>query len=194
MPSRPQAVPRQALQERVAAAILDAAASVLLTRGEQASMTDVAAAAGVARATVYRYFPNRQSLLDELARSAVRSAGDRLASARIDEIPVADGITRAVRALVDVGDLFVVLARERLRPDGEQFERHVVGPLRALVERGQSSGEIRADVPSAWLAAALIGVVVNVVSSPVQHGREDTVAAITSVYIDGARHPGSAAA
>jgi TetR/AcrR family transcriptional regulator, mexCD-oprJ operon repressor len=99
-----------------------------------------------------------------------------------------------VRALVDVGDLFVVLARERLRPDGEQFERHVVGPLRALVERGQSSGEIRADVPSAWLAAALIGVVVNVVSSPVQHGREDTVAAITSVYIDGARHPGSAAA
>jgi TetR/AcrR family transcriptional regulator, mexCD-oprJ operon repressor len=157
-------------------------------------MTDVAAAAGVSRATVYRYFPNRQSLLDELARSAVRSAGDRLASARIDEIPVADGITRAVRALVDVGDLFVVLARERLRPDGEQFERHVVGPLRALVERGQSSGEIRADVPSAWLAAALIGVVVNVVSSPVQHGREDTVAAITSVYIDGARHPGSAAA
>jgi TetR/AcrR family transcriptional repressor of mexCD-oprJ operon len=194
MPSRPQAVPRQALQERVAAAILEAAARVLLVRGEQASMTDVAAAAGVARATVYRYFPNRQSLLDELARSAVRSAGDRLASARIDEIPVADGITRAVRALVDVGDLFVVLARERLRPDGEQFERHVVGPLRALVERGQSSGEIRADVPSAWLAAALIGVVVNVVSSPVQHGREDTVAAITSVYIDGARHPGSAAA
>jgi TetR/AcrR family transcriptional regulator, mexCD-oprJ operon repressor len=194
MPSRPQAVPRQALQERVAAAILEAAARVLLVRGEQASMTDVAAAAGVARATVYRYFPNRQSLLDELARSAVRSAGDRLASARIDEIPVADGITRAVRALVDVGDLFVVLARERLRPDGEQFERHVVGPLRALVERGQSTGEIRADVPSAWLAAALIGVVVNVVSSPVQHGREDTVAAITSVYIDGARHPGSAAA
>jgi TetR/AcrR family transcriptional regulator, mexCD-oprJ operon repressor len=194
MPTPPQAAPRQALQERVAAAILEAAARVLLVRGEQASMTDVAAAAGVARATVYRYFPNRQSLLDELARSAVRSAGDRLASARIDEIPVADGITRAVRALVDVGDLFVVLARERLRPDGEQFERHVVGPLRALVERGQSSGEIRADVPSAWLAAALIGVVVNVVSSPVQHGREDTVAAITSVYIDGARHPGSAAA
>jgi TetR/AcrR family transcriptional regulator, mexCD-oprJ operon repressor len=194
MPTPPHAAPRQALQERVAAAILEAAARVLLVRGEQASMTDVAAAAGVARATVYRYFPNRQSLLDELARSAVRSAGDRLASARIDEIPVADGITRAVRALVDVGDLFVVLARERLRPDGEQFERHVVGPLRALVERGQSSGEIRADVPSAWLAAALIGVVVNVVSSPVQHGREDTVAAITSVYIDGARHPGSAAA
>src|SRR3954466_6978023 len=103
-PSR--AVPRQALQERVAAIILEAAARVLLARGEQASMTDVANGAGVARATVYRYFPNRQSLLDELARSAVRDAGDRLAAARLDEIPVAEGIARAVRALVDVGDLF----------------------------------------------------------------------------------------
>ena len=194
MPTSPSAAPRQALQERVAAAILDAAARVLLTRGEQASMNDVADAAGVARATVYRYFPNRQLLLDELAGLAVRSAGERLAAARIDEIPVADGITRAVRALVEVGDLFVVLAREHLRPEGEQFERHVGGPLRALVERGQAEGDIRGDIPSAWLTDALIGVVVSVVSSPLQRGREDTVAAITSVYIDGARHPGVAAA
>ena len=194
MPTPPHAVPRQALQERVAAAILDAAARVLLTRGEHASMTDVADAAGVARATVYRYFPNRQSLLDELARLAVRSAGERLTAARIDEIPVGDAITRAVRALVEVGDLFVVLARERLRPEAEQFERHVGGPLRALVERGQAAGDIRRDIPSAWLTDSLIGVVVNVLSSPLQRGREDTVAAITSVYIHGARHQGTAAA
>jgi TetR/AcrR family transcriptional repressor of mexCD-oprJ operon len=194
MSTEPHAAPRQALQERVAAAILDAAARVLLARGEQASMTDVATAAGVARATVYRYFPNRQSLLDELARAAVREAGERLSSARIDEVPVREAVTRAVRALVDVGDLFVVLARERLRPEGEQFERRVAGPLRALVERGQANGDIRADVPSAWLTDALLGVVVNVVSSRVQRGREDTVAAITSVYIDGARQPGSVAA
>jgi len=193
MPSRPQAVPRQALQERVAAAILDAAASVLLTRGEQASMTDVAAAAGVARATVYRYFPNRQSLLDELARLAVRSAAERLAAARIDEIPVPDGITRAVRALVEVGDLFVVLARERLRPEGEEFQRDVGGPLRALVERGQAAGDLRRDVPSAWLTDSLIGIVANILSSEDQRGVDDTVAAITGVYIDGARHAGAAA-
>src|SRR5919198_2305787 len=66
---------RQALQERVAAAILEAAARVLATGGEQASMNDVAAAAGVARATLYRYFPSRQALLDELARVAAEEAG-----------------------------------------------------------------------------------------------------------------------
>jgi AcrR family transcriptional regulator len=157
-------------------------------------MSDVAAAAGVARATVYRYFPNRQALLDELADSAVRGAGDRLASARIDEIPVLDGISRAIRALVEVGDGFIVLAREHPHADRERFERHVGGPIRALVERGQSSGDIREDIPSTWLTDSLIGIVVNVLSSPLQRGREDTVAAMTSVYIDGARDRASAVA
>ena len=40
------------LHARVSAAILEAAAAVLAERGEQASMADVAAAAGMARATV----------------------------------------------------------------------------------------------------------------------------------------------
>jgi TetR/AcrR family transcriptional regulator, mexCD-oprJ operon repressor len=191
MPER--AGPRQALHERIAATILEAATGVLGALGDGASMSDVAAAAGVARGTVYRYFPTRQSLLDALADSALRGAGDRLAAARIDEVPVLEGITRAVRALVEVGDLFVVLARERLRVEGEQFERYVGGPLRALVERGQSTGELRGDIPSAWLTDSLVGIVENVLSSQHQRGVEDTVAAITAVYIDGARHAGTAA-
>ena len=56
---------RQALQQRVGAAILDGAAQIFAVQGEHASMNDVADAAGVARATVYRYFPNRDALLDE---------------------------------------------------------------------------------------------------------------------------------
>src|ERR671932_1602508 len=96
-----------ALRERVSAAILDAAAHVLAVRGRQASMTDVAAAAGVARATVYRYFPSRQALLEALAEVSVADAGARLASARIDEVPAEEGVRRATRALVEVGDYFL---------------------------------------------------------------------------------------
>ena len=117
--------PRQALQQRVAAAILDGAAQLFAVQGEQASMNDVAEAAGVARATVYRYFPNREALLDELARAAVSDVDARLASARIDAVAPEEGIARAVRALVDVGDSFVLLARERLRSDPEHFERRL---------------------------------------------------------------------
>ena len=111
-----QPAPRPALQQRVAAAILDGAARMFAVEGEQASMNDIAAAAGVARATVYRYFPNRQALLDELAHAAVSDADARLASARIDEVDPEEGVVRAVRALVDVGDSFVLLARARVDP------------------------------------------------------------------------------
>jgi TetR/AcrR family transcriptional regulator, mexCD-oprJ operon repressor len=186
----PAGAPRQALQQRVATAILEAAASALAASGDQASMSDVAAAAGVGRATVYRYFPNRQALLDELADLAVNAAAERLASSRIDEIAVSDGVTRAVRALVDVGDLFIVLARERLRPR-PAFENQVSGPLRRLLERGQETGEVRDDIPSTWMTESLLAIVASVLSSPPARGRDDTVAAITSLFLEGAAGGGS---
>jgi TetR/AcrR family transcriptional regulator, mexCD-oprJ operon repressor len=186
-PLQPPSRRRQALQERVAAAIVDAAARVLAVGGEQASMNDVAAAAGVARATLYRYFPSRQALLDELGRVAADEAGARLASARIEELAAEEGIRRAVRALIEVGDPFTVVARERVRPDPEQFERSVLEPLRRMVERAQDAGEVRGDIPSSWLTDALVGLVVSVVSSRPLLGREDTIAAVSALFLDGAR-------
>ena len=67
--------PRPGLRERVAAAIVEAAATVLAEHGDSASMSDVAGAAGVARATLYRYFPNREALLEALGSVAVDEAG-----------------------------------------------------------------------------------------------------------------------
>ena len=185
---------RQPLQQRVAAAILDGAARILAVQGEQASMNVVAAAAGVARATVYRYFPNRQALLDELARAAVSEADEGLASARIDEVSPEEGVARAVRALVDVGDSFVLLARERVRSDPERFERRVIRPVRELFERGQAAGDIRADIASARLTESLIGLIVGVLTSTPPLGKEDIIATITGLFLDGARARGPRAA
>jgi TetR/AcrR family transcriptional repressor of mexCD-oprJ operon len=189
-PGEEKAPPRQPLRERVAGAILAAAARVLVAHGEHASMNEVAAEAGVARATLYRYFPNRQALLDSLAELAVNDAGERLAAARIDQVAIEEGITRAVRVLVDVGDYFVVLARERVRPDTEQFDSRLVAPLRRLIERGQSSGAIRDDVPATWLTDSLVGLVVSVLLATPTMGGEDTIAAIRSLFVDGSRARG----
>ena len=159
-------------------------------QGEQASMNDVAAAAGVARATVYRYFPNRHALFDELAQAAVGDAEAGLASARIDEVAPDEGIARAVRALVDVGDSFVFLARERVRSDPERFERGITRPLRHLFERGQAGGDIREDIASARLTESLIGLIAGVVRSTPPLGKEDVIATITGIFLDGARARG----
>ena len=111
-----EVAPRPALQQRVIGAILEAAAAVIAASGESASMTDVAAAAGVARATLYRYFPSRQALLDELAALAVADAEERLVAARLEEVATDEGVTRVVRALVEVGDAFIVLAASACSP------------------------------------------------------------------------------
>ena len=181
---------RQPLRERVANAILEAAARALVDQGAHASMSEVAAEAGIARATVYRYFPSRQALLDALAELAVNDASARLASARIDQVPVEEGITRAVRALVDVGDYFVVLARERVKPDTDQFDTRLAAPLNRLMEQGRRSGAIRDDLPTSWLTESLVGLVVTVLLASPTMGQEDTIAAIASLFVDGIRARG----
>jgi TetR/AcrR family transcriptional repressor of mexCD-oprJ operon len=177
--------PRQALQERVAAAILEAAAHTFATRGDHANLGDVATAAGVARATVYRYFPNRRRLLEELARVAAEDAHERLKTARIDEVPVEEGLNRAIRAFVDLDDAFVVLVRERGR-SADDFDKLVATPVRHLLEAGRAAGHIRKDFPTAWLAESLIGLVASVQ----RHGSlgpDDTVAGIAAIFLHGAR-------
>jgi AcrR family transcriptional regulator len=189
--SDPPTQPPTALQQRVSAAILEAAATVLAAEGERASMLDVAAAAGMGRATVYRYFPSRQALLDALAEVALQRAGEQLAAAGLDRVSAVEGVARAIRALVAIGDYFVVLERERVRPDPERLEAEIGAPLRALLERGQADGEIRADVPAPWLTEALLGLVVNILLAPRLLGAEDTIAAVTSLFLDGCAGPGS---
>jgi TetR/AcrR family transcriptional regulator, mexCD-oprJ operon repressor len=175
------------LQQRVSGAILEAAARVLAAQGPETSVGEIAAAAGVARATVYRYFPSRQALLDDLARLAVARAGERLESAHVHQVGAAEGVARAVRALLDVEDLFLVLARERVRPDPETYDRLLLGPLRRLVHAGQRSGQLRADLPPSWLSESLVGLVVAVLAARPAHGREDTAASIASLFLDGTR-------
>ena len=120
--------------------ILVAAAGVLAVR-EAAGMAEVATAAGIARGTLYRYFPTRESLLQALEAAANEEAGRRLAEANLDEVPVEEALARATRALVAVGEHFIVLLRER-RPPEPGFS----APLVALLDRGREDGHIRSDV------------------------------------------------
>jgi len=186
--------PIPSLQQRVTAAILEGAAHLFAVEGDQASMNDVAAAAGVARATVYRYFPNRQALVDALAQAAISDADGRLSAARIDEVAPEEGIARAVRVLVDLGDSLVLLARAGTRSDTEQFERMLARPLGQLFERGQSDGDVRSDIASARLTESLIGLVVGLLTSSPPLGKEDMTTTVTGLFLDGARARGPRAA
>jgi AcrR family transcriptional regulator len=65
--------PRENQRNRTRAALL-AAAGALMREGRRPSIPDVAAAAGIARRTAYRYFPSAEQLHTEAALETLRPA------------------------------------------------------------------------------------------------------------------------
>src|SRR6266508_1135730 len=158
--------------------ILAAAARVLAAR-EAVGMAEVAAAAGIARGTLYRYFPSRESLL-----RALEEAGRRLAEANLDQVPVDEALARATRALVAVGEDFIVLLRERRPP-----EPGFAAPLVALLERGREGGQIRGDLPLATLVESLLVLIGACVRTgrAAGMGSEDMSSIALGLFLTGAR-------
>src|SRR6266536_5563555 len=163
--------------------ILLAAARVLAAR-EAASMADIAAAAEITRGTLYRHFPARESLIKALEAAASEEAARRLADANLDQVPVEEGLARATRALVTVGEDFIVLLRER-RPPEPRF----TAPLEALLERGREGGQIRTDVPLTTLVESLLVLVGACVRTGKTAGMgvEDMSSAALRLFLTGAR-------
>jgi AcrR family transcriptional regulator len=175
--------------DRTAAAILDAAAHALSEHGDSANMADVAAAAGVSRATLYRYYPDREALLRALASHALAAAAARLADAGLERAPVEEAIERIVRALTAVGDRYAVVVRQQVESDPAEIERLVTAPIRAVFDRGIHSGLFRQDLPTEVLLALFGGALTAALNLTERGllGLEEASAAAASVFLDGAR-------
>jgi AcrR family transcriptional regulator len=184
--SDPKTAPRF---DRTAAAILDAAAHVFSEQGTAANLADVAAAAGVSRATLYRYYPNREALLNALAAHALNELAGRLNDAGLERATVEEAIERLARALVAVGDRYSVLAGEQCTPDRADAERLVNAPMRAVFERGIATGHLRPDLPANVQLELLGGAVTAAIKLTQRHqlGAEEASAAAAAVFLDGAR-------
>jgi AcrR family transcriptional regulator len=184
--SDPKTAPRF---DRTAAAILDAAAHVFSEQGTAANLADVAAAAGVSRATLYRYYPNREALLNALAAHALTELANRLNDAGLERATVKEAIERLARAAVAVGDRYAVLASDQCTPDEGESERLVGAPMRAVFERGIASGHLRQDLTADVLLELFAGTIMAAIKLTQRHqlGPEEASAAAAAVFLDGAR-------
>lgn len=181
----------EALRDRTAAAILDSAAVIMAERGNATSMDDIAGAAGISRATLYRYFRNRDALLHAMATTSIDELAARIADADLQGIPVEEAIARLIRGFVAVGSKYVVLTRggfERTRnhPNGDSL---LTEPVRELFRRGIADGSLRADVDPELLINLFSGLVKAAldITSGGRAGLEETSAAVTSLFLNGTR-------
>jgi TetR/AcrR family transcriptional regulator, mexCD-oprJ operon repressor len=173
--------------DATAAAITQAAAR-LIVRDEDATVGAVAQAAGVARGTVYRYFPTRQALLTAVLDRALHQAERYLAEANLAAVPVTEGLARAVRALVLLGDDFLVLVRQRLLTGGDIAAFSAVV---ALLERGRQAGDLRSDLPLSCQVEALFALVHACLraSELAALGPEDISATALRLFLEGSQPP-----
>lgn len=179
-----------ALQDRISAGILDAAAAVLAERGLTASMSEIAAAAGVGRATLYRYYPNRDALLTGMIRAATDELQTRVAAADLETVPVEVALGRLARAFLTAGAKYAVLAgvdKKGLGDSGE-LEVQVRRPVRELIDRGLADGTFRqgigADVLLNALAALLEHGLARVMAG--EAGIESVVDSLVDLFLNGA--------
>jgi TetR/AcrR family transcriptional repressor of mexCD-oprJ operon len=170
-----------------AAAITHAAAQ-LVARHQDPTVGVIAQATGVARGTIYRYFPTRQALLTAVIDQALRKAERHLTQANLAAVPVAEGLARAVRALVALGDDFPVLARQRLLTGGDI---PAFSPVVALLDRGRQTGDLRSDLPLSCQVEALYALVHACLraSELAAAGAEDISATALRLFLEGSKPP-----
>ena len=176
-----------AIQDRVAGAILDAAAGLLARGGEPPSMNEVAAAAGVARATLYRHFPTRERLLQELTATAISATATRLAEADLDAVPVTEGIARIARVVAAGGSKYAALVSQLDPADAGREQEQITTMIDGLLRRGIDDGTFRGDITADELRLLLGSLLQAAARMTAEHqaGVEKAAALITTAFLHG---------
>jgi TetR/AcrR family transcriptional regulator, mexCD-oprJ operon repressor len=153
------------------------AAERCLARDPDASMSDIAAEARLGRVTIYGHFKTRSELVEAVVQRVLRAANEALSDLDLGG-DAAAALARLVEATweVTVRSGSVLIASEKALPATRVRQAHA-GPLedrvRDLIERAQSSGEFRADLPTDWLVATFHAIV-HAAANEIDAGRLDT--------------------
>lgn len=152
-------------------AIIDAA-TALLAVNPDASVQDIAKAAGVGRVTLYGHFDSRTALITEVATRAIAQTEESLRDLDLSGDPreAMAKLLEATWLLTHRFGAIVVAAGQALPPD--ELRRAHEGPakrVRALLRRGRQEREFRADMPVEWQITT-IQAVLHAASGAVHRG------------------------
>ncbi|MFJ9926373.1 MULTISPECIES: TetR/AcrR family transcriptional regulator [Streptomyces] len=173
--------------------ILDVALAELL-RDPDASMDQIARAAGVVRRTVYGHFPSREALISTLTDEAVRALGEADAAVRTGADDPARALARSVLAVWATADRYRLLIALAQRTVTVQGIRERLAPVRAakirVLQQGLDEGVFTSPLPAPALAyvheQTLFAVMeaVNDGLLPAQEaGRSATVTVLTAAGV-----------
>jgi TetR/AcrR family transcriptional regulator, mexCD-oprJ operon repressor len=164
---------RRADAQRNIAAIL-AAATGLLARDPEASMVDIARAAGVGRVTLYAHFPSRNELVRAALTEAIAQSTAAIVAAAPDQGPPVEAFARLIHTcwpmLAQFGGLHQ--AAQQALPAEEMRRRHDLPMVQVerVITRGRKTGDFRTDLPVEWLVTTAYALL-HAASDEVHAGR-----------------------
>lgn len=138
---------------RTRQAILDAAAAQW-SQDPTANLSRIASAAEVGRATLHRYFADRQALHIALATDSWTSLLRAVEAAQPAADSASEAIQRVVTAMVYAGDRVRFLFRTTEGTPSEAdagIAQQADELMLAVVERGQNEGTLDSTVPTRWI-------------------------------------------
>ncbi len=171
--------PREAVAERNVQAILDGAER-LMSRGDQPTISAVAAEAGVSRPTVYAHFPDRRQLVEGVVERTVARAMAAIVAAEPERGPAAAALHRLIAAsweqLSRHEQIAAAAAGELSTEAMHRSHQAAIGTLHRLVDRGCREGAFRSDVPAELLVTGGLGLI-HAIAGAVRGGVLDREAA-----------------
>ena len=153
----PSGTPRRADAQRSINSILDAAL-VCFNQGPDATMTEIAQAAGVGRVTLYGHFKSREEVLGTLLARSLDEADKQFAELDLDSGPAREATSRLMHAPWLLGRYRGLYAAATKHLGAEQVRRlhdTVFSRVRQLIGRGQDEGAFRTDLPLDWLVTCV---------------------------------------
>jgi len=168
--------------------LLAAAADAFAARGADASLEEIARTAGVGIGTLYRHFPNRDSLVEAVYRHEVDvlcERADELLETMPPDQALAEWMHLFVRHVATKrGMLSLLKPLLNTNPNfSDQTRGRAAAAASKLLEAGVAAGTIRADVDAGDLLRAVGGICMST-----DEDRSEASERLVGLLFDGLRH------
>lgn len=120
-----------------------------------AGMSEIAAASGVGRATLYRHFASREVLIEKLILICVEEL--ETASEPIKQLTGRAAIEAYIEVKMPLADRFHFLttlwSHVEDREAIQQIDKQLISEMGTLVDQAKEAGEIKPDLPTKWIVS-----------------------------------------
>ena len=184
------------ISERRRADILSAALTEFGLRGiEGASMSEIAARAGIGKSTIYEYFPSKPDLFIASCKAKIGQINEQMQSIFATELPFSQQLEAYVNMMQDLAQgvdfnevlrVFTNTSIQELQLAMEELGDNVADATEKAIRRAQARGELIADLDVEITAAYLLGLPnPHLILRMRRLGRENPVKAMVEMALRG---------